>query len=249
MVNLKRTRYTLILIVLILFVVSFILSVAAGINPETALVENSLDSLQVTYYFVNFSAASNPLFLISKILNSTIFPILTVLLASWFFDFISNFNLKERLVLSKIDKLHDHVIIVPYNSFAKVMAEDLKGIGIKSVTIAQNKKEVKQLYKENELAVEGDLRSVEIFELVKVNKARCVVACSKDDMQNALITITAKSAYPDVEVLVKANKEENLDRLDKAGALKTVLAETTAGIDVGKEIVKRLVSKRRLKNA
>ncbi|MDE1870781.1 MAG: NAD-binding protein [Candidatus Micrarchaeota archaeon] len=247
MVNLKRTQYTLILIVAVLFLASLALSVAAGVGLWTAIIENSLDSLQVSFYLVNFSEASNPLFFISKLLDATIFPLLTVLLASWFFDFINNFNLRERIISSRINNLRGHVIIVPYNSFSKVLSEDLKKQGIKSVTIAQNQKELRQLYRENGLAINGDLRSAEVFRLAGIDRARCVIACSKDDMQNALVSITAKTAHKDIDVIVRANKEDNADRLEKAGAYKTVLAEETAGTEIGNEIVKRLVSKKSVK--
>lgn len=248
MVDQKRTQYTLIVIVLLLFLAALILSVAAGVSPQEALVENALDSVQVSYTLVQFSSAENLLFLVSKVLNSVIFPILTVILAVWFFDFINNVNFREGLVLAKIKNLQNHVIVVPYNSFAKSFLQELKDSGIKAVTIVENKKELVHLYKENELAIEGDPRSVKIFETAGIDNARCVVACSKDDIQNALASITAKTARPDVEVFVKANKEENIDRLERAGAYKTILAESTAGKEVGEEIAKRVLSKAGLKN-
>lgn len=248
MVNMKRTQYTLMLIVITLFIASLILSIAAGVGIGTALIENSLDSLQVSYYFVNFGEASNIFFFMSKLLDASIFPLLTVLLASWFFDFINNFNFKERIILSRIRKLKGHVIVVPYNGFAKALLSRLKEQGIKSVTITQNRRELKQLYKEDHMAINGDLRSVDTFEFAGIGKSLCVIACSKDDMQNALISITAKTANPDINVIVRANKEDDLYRLEKAGAYKTILAETTAGIDIGNEIVNRLIPKRSIKS-
>ncbi len=248
MVNERRAQHTLILIVLVLFFSSLIISVSTGISPRVALIDNIFDSLQVNYNLIQFSSVTSPLFLVSRLLNAAVFPLLTVILATWFFDFINNINFRERLVLSKVNKLKDHVIVVPYNGFARVLLQELKNSGLKSVTIAENKKEMIQLYKENELAIEGDLKSMETFDIAGVDRARCIVACGKEDIQNALISITAKAAYPDVNIIVRINKEENLDRLEKAGAYKTILSESTAGKDVGEEIVKRLLSKRGMKS-
>ena len=47
----------------------------------------------------------------------------------------------------------------------------------------------------------GDLRSIETFEIAGIDRARCVVACGKDDIQNALVSITAKTANPDIRYL------------------------------------------------
>lgn len=248
MVNTRRTIHTLIVIVVFFFMLSVMLSVASGIGVQEAFIDNALDSLQVNYSLAQFSSASNPPFLLATLLDATIFPILTVILATVFFDFINNININERLILTKIKKLKNHVIVVPYNSFAKSVMSELKGAGMKYVTIASSKKDLMQLYKSNELVLEGDLRSVETFNIAGLNKARCVVACGKDDIQNALISITAKAADPDMIIITRLNDDENLDKLEKAGAYKTVFMESTAGKDMGEEIAKRLLSKRMLKN-
>jgi voltage-gated potassium channel len=248
MVNLKRAQYTLIFIVVVFYVASIMISIFAGIGPKLAFIDNTLDSLQVNYSLLQFASASNPLILFSKLLDAVIFPILTVVLAAWFFDFINNINLRERLMLSKVNKLEGHVIVVPYNSFAKSVLEELKSAGIKAVTITQNKREMIGLYKEGELAIDGDLRSVETFDIARINKAKYVIACGKDDIENAMISITAKTANPYVQIISRVNKEENLTRLESAGAHKTVLTDSTAGADMGNEIVKRLISKKSFKN-
>lgn len=247
MANLKRTQYTLIIIVVVFFVVSVILTLFAGIPLKVAIIDNVLDSLQVSYNLIQFSLASTPLILFSKLLDAAIFPILTVILASWFFDFIANINLRERMSLSRINRLEKHVIVVPYNSFAQSLLQEFRKSGIKTVTIVENKKDLAKLYREDELAVVGDIRSVETFEIAGIEKARCVVACAKEDIHNALISITAKTANPHVKIISRANKEENLTRLVSAGAHELVMAENTAGKDMGDEIAKRVLLKKTLK--
>ncbi len=248
MVSIKRTQHTLIIIAIALFILSVVLTVASGISLQIALIDNALDSLQVSYVLIPLSAASNPLILTSKLLDSAIFPMITVILAAWFFDFISNINLRERIVLSKINRLKGHVIIAPYNSFAKALQQELRNSGIKPVTIVENKRELLHLYREGELAIQGDIRSAETFDIAGINRARCVVACSRDDIQNALVTITAKAVNQSIDIIVKANDEQNLDRLERAGVYKTILVESTAGQNIGDEMVKRLLSKRGFKN-
>ena len=232
MASLKRTQYTVILIVIILFVLSVLITVLAGVTPQVALIDSSLDSLQVSYPFLQFSSASNPLILVSKLLDAVIFPILTVLLASWFFDFINNLNLRERMVLGKVNKLANHVIVVPYNNFAKSVLQELDAAGYSAVTIAENKKELVQTDKDNRLAIDGDIRSVETFDIAGIERAKCVVACGKDDVQNALISITAKAANSNTLIICRANKSENLGRLSRAGVSTVIMAESAAGEDV-----------------
>lgn len=247
MVSLRRTQYTFIFIILLLYVSSIVVTIFAGVGSRVAFVDNTLDSLEVSYNIIQFASASNPLILFSKLLDAAIFPLLTVVLAAWFFDFINNINLRERLMLAKVNKLQDHVIVAPYNSFAKSVLDGLKKEGVKSVTITQNKRELIQLYNEGELAIDGDIRSIETFEIARIGKARCVVACGKDDIENAIISITAKTASPYTEIISRVNKEENVTRLVSAGAHKTVVTDSTAGDDIGNEIANRVLLKRSAK--
>jgi voltage-gated potassium channel len=247
MATLKRTQYTLIGIVAVLFIASVLITVYAGIDPKTAILDNALDSLQVSFYLIPLSAAENPLILLSKIFDACIFPVLTVIAAAWFFDFISNLNLRERFTLSKLNRIRDHVIVIPYNNFSKALLQELKSAGIKRVTIAETKKELERLYKENELAILGDVRSMETFDIAGINRARCIIACSKDDIQNALIAITAKTANPHTRIIARANKEENVDKIQRAGAHKVIIPERTAGMDIGNSLAKVILSKKAYK--
>ncbi len=244
MANLKRTRYTLIGIVVVLFLVSIVLAVYAGINPQIAIIDSLLDSLQISYNLIPLAAASKPLIFASKLLDAAIFPILTVILAAWLFDFINSINLKERAVLSKLKGIKDHVIVVPSNSFARCLLQEFKNSGIKVVAIAENRREMRQLHNENEFAIAGDIKSMETFEIAGINRAKCLVTCSKDDVQNALIAITAKTANPHIKIIARADIEENAIKLIRAGAHKVIVPGKTAGLDMGNEIIKHLFAKK-----
>jgi len=245
MASLRRAQYTFLIIILVLYLLSVIVILFSGIGLGVALMDNAMDSLQVSYNLIQFSQAANPYVLASKLLVAPILPLITVVLAAWFFDFINNVNIREKLILSNISKLQGHVIVVPYDSFAKAVIRELNEEGLKPVVIVSNKKELLTLYKENELAIGGDLRSIETFEIAGIDKARCVVACSKDDIQNALICITAKAANSKVNVIARANKEENVERLEKSGAYKIILSDSTAGKYVGDEITKQVLMRKK----
>ncbi len=243
MVNLKRTQHTFVLLIATLYLLSVVITIFGGVHPAAAVLDTAFSSLEISYNLVQFSATANPYVLASRLLDVPILPLITVVLAAWFFDFINNINIRERFVLSKIRKLEGHVIVVPYGNFAKAVLYELRSAGIKTVTIVNTKKELLQLYRENELAVDGDLRSIETFEIAGIDRARCVVACGKDDIQNALVCITAKAAKSKIKVISRASKEENVDRLEKAGAYKIILSDSTAGKYVGEEVAKRVLKR------
>ena len=231
-------------IIAVLFILSVMLTIYAGIGPWRALLDSALDALDVSYVLVPFALASNPLTFLAKILDAGIFPILAVMLAAWFFDFINSVNLRERGVLSRLKRMEGHVIVVPSNGFARSLLKELKDSSVESVAIAENKYEMRQAHDDGLFAIAGDIRSMDTFEIAGIKRARCLVACSKDDIQNALIAITAKTANPRIKIIVRAEKDENRVKLMRAGAHKVIVPGNTAGIDIGNEITKRVLEKR-----
>lgn len=240
MATLKRTWVTFILLMLLLYSIATGMLIYAGVNPLIAVIDNLLGSLQVYYSLIKYKTSANPFVLISDLLDTVVFAILTVLLASWFFDFISNVSIRERFSRSRIRGLKNHVILAPYNSFAESLANEFKDAGMKTVGIAENRRELVNLYKKRMLSIAGDLHSKDTFMAAGISSAKYLIACSEDDLQNALIAITAREVNPHAKVIARVSKEENIPKLDVAGAHRMILAEITTGQRIAEEIVKRL---------
>lgn len=243
MARVSKAWFNLVYLAAILFVVSVALTAASGTGPLTALLVNLLGSLQVYYGIITVqNPLANPLLLVANLLDTVIFAMLTVIFAAWFYEFISNINLKERGVLGRLKSLESHIIVVPYNSFSNTLLKEFRDAKIKAVTIATSRRELLPLYRQNELAIAGDIKQFETFETAGIAKAKYVIACSEDDLQNALIAITAKTANPRIKVISRVTKEEDIPKLDMAGAYKMILPEVTAGEKIGEEILKRILS-------
>lgn len=229
----------MIVIIVALFLASVILTVLAGIDPQIALLENLFASLEIFYNLIPYSATTNPLILATNFIHTIVFALLAFTLASWFFDFISNISIRERVALSVAKKLQRHVIVVPFNQFAGDVIKELKRSGIKTVTIAESRKELVHIYRLNELGIPGNIKEMEVFEAAGIKRARYIVACSDDDMQNALIAITAKAANPNIEIIARVSDENDIPKLDIAGAKRMIMPEITAGQMIGEELAKR----------
>ncbi|MDE1868460.1 MAG: NAD-binding protein [Candidatus Micrarchaeota archaeon] len=242
MANVSRAWFNLVYLVLILFALSVALTWASGTDLFAALLINLLGSLQVYYGIVTIQhPLTDPLLLVANLIDTVIFAMLTVILAAWFYEFISGFSIRGRGVRGRLKSMHEHIIVVPYNPFAATLLKEFKGSGIKAVTIATNRRELLPLYKLNELAISGDIKESGTFEAAGISKAKYVIACSDDDLQNALITITAKTANPKVRIITRVTKEDDIPKLDMAGAYKMILPEVTAGEKIGEEILKRII--------
>ncbi len=241
MVLIKRrnTNYILLATAALLFTVAVVLTAAAGVKIGVSLVWNLLAALYVYYDLIPAKLADTPFVLVASLLDAFVFALITVFLATWFTQLLRSINISEYLSISKIKRLKGHVIIVPYNSFSRTLAEEMRKAGMKFVVLAENQLQASKLYSRDMLVVVGTMRGEDSFKNAGIDRASYVIACDDDDVKNALIAITAKDANPEIKVVSRVIDEENMAKLDKAGASWVILPSITAGENIGDEIVKR----------
>ncbi len=227
----------------ILYVTSVILTIYAGVNPIIALLWNAMASLQVYYSeLLPFAAATKPLIVLVNVIDVVVFAFIALFLATEFLAFIRSIDLRERFALRKIRSMKDHVILVPYNGFAGVLIKDLRAAGYKDMAvITESHRYAHELSKQGVLAVIGKTGAAEAFMLAGAAKAKFIVACGEADLDNALISVTAKSVNSKLKVISRVNKRENIPKLSMAGSYMTVLPEIEAGRIIGGELLKRMV--------
>jgi voltage-gated potassium channel len=236
-----KTTVILLGIAAVLFFVSFVMLVFAGVNPAIALVWNVMASLDVVFDILPPALVSQNLVLAATLLDAFVFALLAVVLATTFFEIIKQINLQKRFVMAKIRNMKQHIIIVPYNSFAYSLNKELKTLGQKTVLITDNEAEAHRLYRRGELVVVANLKSIETFKIANIATAKYTVACSEDDIENALICMTAKTASPRSRIIARVSDFDDIAKLNRAGAFRLIMPEVTAGNDIGEELIKRVL--------
>ena len=242
MAGMRTTTLTLFGIAALLIAISVALALYAGVDPATAIVWTLLSSLSISFDLLPQNTASTPVILAATTIDAFVFALLTVVLATLFFDFIKSFDFRRKLAARRIKKMKDHVIVVPENPFAHAVSKELREANIPHVIISDQEDEARRLYRVNELALVGDPRSIEVYINANVAKARCVVACGEDDTLNALIAITAKDVAPEIKVISRTSNIDDFPKLGKAGATRIIMPEVSAGEELGNELVKRAFS-------
>ncbi len=236
----RRTSNILLASALIIFVASYLLLLYSGANPILALIWNVLASLDVNLALLPSSVASQPLVIVASFFDAFVFALMAVVLASLFLDFTKQINIRKRFTMSKIRRTKQHIILVPFNSFAKHLGKELAKIGHTCVFITENETEAGRLYRQNELALVGDPKTIEAFNAAGIGRAKYVITCAEDDITNALISVTAKSANIRAKIIARLNNFDNIQKLKSAGAYRMIMPEVTAGTEIGNEIAKRI---------
>ncbi len=235
-----KTERVLLAVALVLFALSYLMLVFSGANPFIAFVWDLLSSFDVGLSILPSAVSAEPLTLIASLLDAFIFALMTVSIAAMFFNFIKQINLTKRIVLSRIRNIKQHIIIVPYNQFAHNLNKELKSVGEKTVIVTTSEAEARKMYRRGDLAIVADPKNIETFFVSGISRSKFVIACDDDDVQNALISITAKSANPKAKIISRIADLDNMAKLKNAGAFRMIMPEVSTGVEIGNEIAKRL---------
>jgi voltage-gated potassium channel len=136
---------------------------------------------------------------------------------------------KKRKMEKKISKLEGHYIVCGYGRVGRQVAEELADEGSEFVVIDRNPVETLDASKEGFLIVEGDPIKEESLKRAGIGKAKALLACLGDDTDNLFLTLTAKSLNPNVYIVARASEEENVSKLEKAGADRVALPYQIGG--------------------
>ena len=142
----------------------------------------------------------------------------TILLEA-FAEFIAVRSVEEALRGPKVDveKLSDHYIVCGYGDIGRIVVEELLSSGEKFVVVDKNPDKVRELLDRGIPAIVGDATEEEVLKQAGIDRARGVAALFGSDADNVFLAITAKTLRPDIYVVARANREENIDKLYKVG--------------------------------
>lgn len=239
MTGFKSTQNVIVYTSLALFAIAYLLTVASGLNPLLAFFWNLLSAFDINLQLLPDSLVTSPAILLASLVDSLVFALMAVALASYFFEFVKQINIRNRFVLSKVRRLQQHVIIVPYNDFAHALAKDLESSNVKSVIIVQTEADAHKLYRLGIPAIVGNSKAVDAFNIAGIDRAKYVIAASDDDIENAMITVTAKSANARARIISRVERFEDIAKLDSAGAYRMIMPEVTAGTELAETIAGR----------
>ncbi len=223
------------------FAIAVALTLIGGIGLADALVWNVLGSLSIVYYTLPRQSAGNVAILIANLLDVFVFALITVLLASVFYDALRNSSMRERRVRKKITALRGHTIIAPYGTFAQALMDRLSGSETRYVVIAKDSNSAARLNGQGVLAIAGEPSSASTLEAAGIARAKYVVACSEKDLENTLIAISAKAANSGIRIISRLAAQENMAKLSRAGTYKLVMPELAAGTAMADALLKKVV--------
>jgi voltage-gated potassium channel len=145
------------------------------------------------------------------------------------FDVIFESSFSEYLfeikIHKRLKKMKNHFIIVGGGRVGDGLANRLSLEKKQFVIIENNPEKLKLLKKEKFTVVRGDREDKEALKKARIDQAKFLVITSPETERNLLIMLVAKELNPNIEIFVRADNQEVVNILEKAGAKKVVIPE------------------------
>lgn len=137
-------------------------------------------------------------------------------------------------VRRKMAATRNHFVLCGYGRVGAAVFRELKKRNQTAIIIEKNRKIVeKELWEDSDvLAVPGDATDESTLIDAGIKNARGVIITTGDDVDNLFITLTAREIHPEIWIVARASKRENIKRLYRSGADRVISPETSGGEDI-----------------
>ena len=117
-----------------------------------------------------------------------------------------------------INHLSDHYVVCGYGRIGSIVASEFTRQKTPFVIVDRNPDEVAEANQRGHLAVEGDASREETLKRLGIDRARGLVAAVGTDAENVYAVLTARVMKSDLFIIARAEGEESISKLKKAGA-------------------------------
>lgn len=172
----------------------------------------------------------------------TIFAFIATILVEGIARGVFTGALVERRRRRAIEQLRDHYIICGYGRVGRRVAEEFREAGAKYVVLDFNPDAIEYAREHGDLFIEGNGTDDDALQSTGLAHARGLVASSDSDVDNLYITLSARTARPDLLIVARASEQDVGEKLRRAGADRIVQPYSTAGREMAALVLKPQVA-------
>jgi voltage-gated potassium channel len=124
----------------------------------------------------------------------------------------------RRIMDRKISTLRNHCIICGFGRVGSRIASEFAAAHKPFVVIDENEVTVQRCIQKGYLALHGNAASDEILREASIQHAQALLAATDQDANNIYISLSARNLNPNVLIVARANHDETIVKLKRAGA-------------------------------
>jgi voltage-gated potassium channel len=172
----------------------------------------------------------------------TIFAYVAAILVEGIAGGVFTGALAERRRRRAIEGLRDHYIICGYGRVGRRIGAEFRDEGVPFVVLDFSEDALEAAREANVLFIDGSGTEDEDLYAAGLERATGLVASSDSDSDNLYITLSARSARPDLLIVARASDEDAAKKLRLAGADRVVQPYSTAGKEMAKLVLRPQVA-------
>ena len=139
-------------------------------------------------------------------------------------DYLGKWRMRKR-----IEALQQHVIVCGYGHVGRHVCADLLAAGAPVVVVDRSEAALTAAGDAGACPVLGDASADVTLSRAGIERARALIAVAGADSDNVLITMTARLLCPALPIVSRAEDEATVQKLERAGASRTVSPHAIAG--------------------
>ena len=141
----------------------------------------------------------------------------------------------------RVERMKDHFIVCGYGRMGRVIVQRLREEGVRPVVVDSDPSMIESLRHDGIDAVMGDATADDTLERAGVVGARGLTTLLAEDSTNVFVTLTARELNPKLFILARANAEEAVPKLYRAGASKVINPYDSAGKRIAQTLMRPAV--------
>lgn len=143
----------------------------------------------------------------------------------------------EPLEVAKESPMQDHVVICGYGGVGRNLVRLVQQHGLPVVVIDQSESRIQQLREAGVPYVYGNAASLHVLETAGVDKARSLAIALPDPMSIRLCLKRALELSPELDLVVRANQDKDIELLYQLGAREVVQPEFEASLELATHLL------------
>jgi len=141
---------------------------------------------------------------------------------------LRDYRLRRRM-RRRIDRLEKHVIVCGHGRVGQRVCQGLRENDVPFVVIDRREEALAAARDLGALVVLGDATADAILREAGVGRARALIATAGADPDNVLITMTTRLLAPALTIVARAQDENTVPKLLRAGATRTISPHAVVG--------------------
>ncbi|UCG62916.1 MAG: potassium channel protein [Candidatus Zixiibacteriota bacterium] len=138
--------------------------------------------------------------------------------------------LGRRKMENKIRKFSNHFIIAGFGRVGRQVAMEFQRKKVNFVVIEKDEEAVSLLHRDGFLFIQGEATDDDTLRRAGIELARTLISTLPDEAHNVYLTLTARDMNRNLQIIARADYEEGVKKLMRAGANHVVTPHVLGGI-------------------